>query len=299
VVGRLYEWWPEERWREERERYWLLLRPWVQARVERSSRQEPHPVYDFLFEYYSYRPSHLLRWSPGWGIALHGARVEDVGWREFDVIPGGVVLSVQAFPTRRLDYVRWAVRYLEAVENREPVWNCLGLHEWAMVYHEPCIRHSYVPLRLSREAIHDFVRQQSLRCTHYDAYRFFTPAARPLNRWELTRQTTIEFDQPACVHVTMDLYRFAYKIAPFCPGSLLAATFDLARQARELDMRASPYDLRAYGLSPICIETPEGRAAFIETQRRLYERAQPLRRQLREIYQRLLNERLSTSHEAE
>jgi len=66
-----------------------------------------------------------------------------------------------------------------------------------------------------------------------------------------------------------------------------------------LDMRASPYDLRAYGLSPICIETPEGRAAFIETQRRLYERAQPLRRQLREIYQRLLNERLSTSHEAE
>jgi hypothetical protein len=241
-----------------------------------------------------------MRWSPGWGIVLQGARVEDVGWREFRVIPGGeggVVLPVQAFPDHRVDYLRWAVQYLRAVETREPTWNCLGLHEWAMVYQESCIRHPYVPLRLSREAIDDFVRQQSLRCTHYDAYRFFTPAARPLNRWELTRQEAIDFDQPACVHVTMDLYRFAYKIAPFCPGSLLAATFDLARQARELDMRASPYDLRAYGFQPICIETPGGRAEYIEAQRRLYEQAQPLRRQLREIYQRLLNDRLSGVNE--
>ena len=38
----------------------------------------------------------------------------------------------------------------------------------------------------------------------------------------------------------MDLYRFAYKLGPFCPAAVLAGTFDLARAAREVDMRASP-----------------------------------------------------------
>ncbi|MEJ5275295.1 MAG: 3-methyladenine DNA glycosylase [Thermogemmata sp.] len=293
AIRQPYEWWPADRWREERQRDLSLLRPWVEARLQRSSRGQRHPVYDFLFEYYSYRPSHLLRWSPGWGIVLQGARIEDVGWREFIEITDGVVLPVEAFPAHRVDYLRWAVEYLEAVEAREPAWSCFGLHEWAMVYQESCIRHPYVPLRLQSERIDAFVRQQSLRCTHYDAYRFFTPAARPLNRWELTRSDAIRFDQPACVHVNMDLYRFAYKIAPFCPGSLVAATFDLARRARELDMRASPYDLRVYGLEPICIETTEGRAEYIEAQRQLFVQAQPLRRQLRALYQRLLNDRLS------
>lgn len=295
AVRKVYECWPVDRWREERQRYLSFLQPWVEARLQRSSRRQRHPVYDFLFEYYSYRPSHLLRWSPGWGIVLQHARIEDVRWREFVETSGGVVLLVEAFPAHRVDYLRWAVEYLNAVEAREPAWSCLGLHEWAMVYQESCIRHPYVPLRLGRETIDAFVQQQSLRCTHYDAYRFFTPAARPLNRWELSRASAIQFDQPACVHVNMDLYRFAYKIAPFCPSSLVAATFDLARRARELDMRASPYDLRAYGLEPICIETTEGRAEYIEAQRQLYVQAQPLRRQLYILYQRLLNDRLSVS----
>jgi hypothetical protein len=37
--------------------------------------------------------------------------------------------------------------------------------------------------------------------------------------------------------------------------------FRLARDVRELDMRASPYDLADLGYPPVRIETPEGRAA--------------------------------------
>ncbi len=40
--------------------------------LERRERGETHPVIDFLFTYYSYRPNQLLRWHPGWGTVLAG-----------------------------------------------------------------------------------------------------------------------------------------------------------------------------------------------------------------------------------
>ena len=33
-----------------------------------------HPVHDFLFTYYSFRPAQLRRWSPGYGVVLADAR---------------------------------------------------------------------------------------------------------------------------------------------------------------------------------------------------------------------------------
>jgi hypothetical protein len=180
------------------------------------------------------------------------------------------------------------VRYLEATRDREPSFGCLGLHEWAMVYRDPDVRHPYVPLRLSREQTDAVVDGQPLRCSHFDAFRFFTPAAAPRNRLRLTRQATTDHDQPGCVHVTMDLYRFAYKIAPFCPAEVTADAFELARAAREVDMRASPYDLSGYGFPPVRIETREGREEYVELQRGLYQRAVPVRERLLEVYRRLL-----------
>ncbi len=44
---------------------------------------------------------------------------------------------------------------------------------------------------------------------------------------------------------------------------------ELAADARELDMRASPYDLRDYGFDPIAIETPAGRAEYVRVQQRI------------------------------
>ena len=62
-----------EDWRSRRDAYLARMRPLADDRVRRVGRQRKHPVYDFLFEYYSYRPSYLMRWSPGVGVRLEGA----------------------------------------------------------------------------------------------------------------------------------------------------------------------------------------------------------------------------------
>jgi hypothetical protein len=284
---------PREIWEPAKASYLARVRPGADDRLRRMSRQEKHPVYDFLFEYYSFRPAHLCRWTPGFGVVLEGATREDVPWAEFAERDNGLSLPAAAFPEHRVQYLRWAAGYLEATLTREPAFTCVGLHEWAMVYRDPNVRHPYVPLRLSRTEIDAVVESQPLRCSHFDAFRFFTPAAVPRNRWQLTRAATAEHDQPGCVHVNMDLYRFAYKIAPFCPSDVLADAFELAVAAREVDMRASPYDLAAYGFEPIRIETPEGRAAYAEAQRELFRRGKPVRQRLLGVYRELLHARLA------
>ena len=50
-----------------------------------------------------------------------------------------------------------------------------------------------------------------------------------------------------------------------------------AAAARELDMRASPYDLRRFGFDPIRIEEPSGRAEYVRCQGEIAARAAPLR----------------------
>jgi hypothetical protein len=157
-----------------------------------------------------------------------------------------------------------------------------------MIYREETHRHSQVPLRLSLSRIAEVVEESELRCTHYDAYRFFTPSATPLNRIRLSREGTTDNDQPGCIHVTMDLYKFAHKIAPWCSSDLIAQTFLLAVAAREIDMRASPYDLSEYGFEPIRVEEAAGRVEYIEAQRDLRERARVVREQLIEAYRCLI-----------
>jgi hypothetical protein len=279
-----------DEWEAERAAYLDRVRPWAEDRLRRTSRGEKHPVYDFLFEYYSFRPAHLLRWTPGVGVLLEGATRADVAWGEFEASDGGLSLSPAAFPAHRLGYLEWATRYLAAVAGRAPSFACAGLHEWAMVFRDPNVRHPYVPLRLGRDETDAAVEAQALRCTHYDAFRFFTEAAAPRNRWELTRAATTDHDQPGCLHVNMDLYRFAYKVAPFCPSELLASAFEVARAAREIDMRASPYDLSGYGFVPVRVETIEGRAEYAELQREVFVTAQPVRERLLAAYRALLGE---------
>ena len=281
---------PRATWEADREAYLARVQPWADDRTARMSRGRKHPVYDFLFEYYPFKPAHLLRWSPGMGVLLESATRDDIAWPEFVACDNGLSLPACAFPTQRMPYLRWGVDYLETVANRAPTFSCAGLHEWAMVYRDPAVRHPYVPLRLTREETDSVVESQPLRCSHYDAFRFFTPDAVPRNRWELTRVNAVEHDQPGCVHANMDLYRFAYKIAPFCPGSVVAEAFALALTAREIDMRASPYDLSGFGFTPLKIETAAGRAEYAESQRELFHAGQPVRDRLLSVYRELLAE---------
>jgi hypothetical protein len=281
-----------ESWTDQCEGYLARVRPWAEERVRRAARREKHPVHDFLFEYYSFRPAHLLRWTPGFGVTLAGATGGDVAWGEFVECEGGLAIPAGAFPEHRVSYLRWAVEYLAAVMGREPSFACMGLHEWAMVYRDPNVRHPYVPLRLPHSELDGAVDSQALLCTHYDAFRFFTRDAAPRNRWELTRAATADHDQPGCIHANMDLYRFAYKIAPFCPSELVADAFEVALAAREVDMRASPYDLSGYGFAAIPVETRAGREEYVELQRAIAARARPVRERLLDVYRRLLLARI-------
>jgi len=163
------------------------------------------------------------------------------------------------------------------------------LHEWAMVYRQAAdeVRHNAWPLRFPADAIARIVEAQPVRCSHFDAFRFFTPAARPLNRLQPARESAVEFEQRGCLHANMDLYKWAFKLAPFTPSKLIADCFALARDIREIDMRASPYDLRAIGYEPIAIETAAGRSEYERHQRDFAERGQPLRARLLACVERI------------
>jgi hypothetical protein len=265
------------------------VQPWIAPYLQQKSRQAKHPVYDFLFQYYSFRPAQLARWSPGPNVAIEAGQIDDLPgspktWERAD--QGWKVVP---FPNARREYLEWAIRFLGTTAMRDPNFCCFGLHEWAMVYREESVRHSDVPLRLSRSAIASVVDSQNLVCTHFDAFRFFTEPARKRNQTALRRETTVEMDQSGCIHVNMDLYRFCYKIAPWIESELLADAFELARFAREIDMRASPYQLQEIGFEPIRVETADGRAEYVRFQRKIFERALPIRHRVLAAYRRLLD----------
>jgi hypothetical protein len=283
---------PQAEWSALAEAHELRVQPLTAPYRLRQQRGEKHPVHDFLFSYYAFRAAHLERWSPGAGIILEGRAAEKfLRYRSFTPSKNGVWLDPAHFPAAREEGLRWTIRLLEATERRLPQFRCYGLHEWAMVYRETQVRHSEVPLRMSPQELGAFVESQSLCCSHFDAFRFFTPAARPLNRWTLTRETQPEAEQPGCLHATMDLYKWSMKLAPWLPAELAADCFVLAQAVREADMRASPYDLREFGYAPIMIETASGRATYEAAQRDFTEQARPLRARLLEGLRALLKRR--------
>lgn len=246
------------------------------AHRARASRGEKHPVEDFLFTYYSYKPAILRRWHPGPGVVLDDAD-ERAAWRWYRAVPGGVDVDAAAFREQRGSLYRGIVNLLRATAARPPQFGCFGLHEWAMTYRADEVRHA-VPLRLGRAGTDAVVEAHDLRCTHFDAFRFFTPEAVPRNRTTLSREDQPRWEQPGCLHAGMDVYKWAVKLGPLVPGEILLDAFELARDIRTLDMEASPYDLADWGYSPVAIETSEGKAQYVARQRTLSERAQVLRR---------------------
>lgn len=256
---------PEE-WRALRSAHLARLEPVLLPQRERRARHERHPVLDFLFEYYPFRVSNLLRWTPGVGVVLLGGE-EYLSFPHFTAVPGGAELPVSGVPANRIGTARRTLDLLEATQGRAPFLGCLGLHEWAMVHDPADVRHREWPLRLGAEGTRAVVDAGPVRCTHYDAFRFFSRSARPLNQVQPGPDNRAAFEQPGCLHANMDLYKHASKLYPWLPSETLADAFLLAHRAREVDMRASPYDLSALGYAPIRIETPEGQAEYRRLQR--------------------------------
>jgi len=270
----------ETQWRVREAEHRARFSPLVAQHRARRSRGEKHPVYDFLFEYYSFRPAHLERWSAGFGVHLLGATSFDKNWH---VGVDGTYLDIGAFPAHRIASLCDTLSLLTATAARESQFGCFGLHEWAMVYRSEEVRHD-VPLRLPPEQIAHIVEENGVRCSHFDAFRFFTPEARPLNMLQPTRESAIELEQPGCIHASMDLYKWAYKFWPWISSELVGESFLLAYAAREIDMCASPYDLREFGFDPILIETGHGRREYVRAQNDLSELARPIRAKLMAAY---------------
>jgi hypothetical protein len=259
-------------WKARRAAHERRVDEWLAPHLARRRAGIKHPVEDFLFTYYSFRPAQLRRWHPGAGVVLAGGEPD----REYIAVDGGVTLGPAA-TTRSIEWIR---TLLVNTASRPAHFGCFGMHEWAMVYHADGVRHGQVPLRLSPAETARVVESNRIRCTHFDAYRFFTPPARPLNQLTPTRETQHDNEQPGCLHANMDLYKWAYKLSPLVESELVADAFALARDIRALDMRASPYDLAELGYPPVAVETAEGRTEYVRRQRDFADRAQHLRTRL-------------------
>ena len=148
-------------------------------------------MWDFLFTYYSLRPRQLRIWHPGFGVALGGAAADRYLDRSgYGRGRHGVTVTREHL-LARADTVRFIARLLRATASRPARLNCFGLHEWAMVYRAPTVRHGQVPLRLGPAGTDAVVESMPLRCSHFDAYRFFTEPATRRNAEALTRDSQV------------------------------------------------------------------------------------------------------------
>lgn len=277
--------WEERDWKSRELAHATAVDELTQRHQVRASSHVEHPVEDFLFTYYSLRPAQLRRWHPGAGIGLVGAD-EHSSWRFYrtvDVSGTNVAtVDVARFAADRGGTYRLVSELLPATAKATGQFGCFGLHEWAMVYRQAddLRRHPTWPLRLSQAETDQVVESHQIKCSHHDAFRFFTPPARGRNLLAPDVHSRVGMEQPGCLHANMDLYKWAYKMVPVISSDLVLECFRLTRRIRELDMRASPYDLTALGFAPVTIETAAGKAEYVAAQREFAEQAAVLRAKL-------------------
>jgi hypothetical protein len=295
----------QEQWLELEDAHSKRVRQYSEPYLARRSEGRKHPVEDFLFTYYTQKPGQLLRWHPGDGVVLSGERAaQRSGWKYYRRLDAGELAAVglhadtdavtfdrARFLAERLDAVRFAGIILSGTAARPGQYGCFGLHEWAMVYRQDKfdLRHEYLQLRLGSRGTDEVVEKNRIRCSHFDAFRFYTPDAVPLNELSPSRENQRNMEQPGCLHANMDLYKWAYKLAPALPSDLVMDCFELSWRIRAMDMQASPYDLDDGGYPAIRIETAQGKAQYVEYQRAFAEEAQALRQRLLVALQPLLS----------
>ncbi|MES1167200.1 MAG: 3-methyladenine DNA glycosylase, partial [Pseudomonadota bacterium] len=201
----------EPEWHARRSAHEARVRAWTDAHQARAARGEAHPVYDFLFRYYAFRPAWLRRWHPGPEVALAGETAREfLRWPGYRATAAGVMIDPAALPAHRREFVAWLHDLLKTMQTRPAFFGCLGLHEWAMVYRQTPeeTRHNAWPLRFPPDELARIVEGSPVCCTHFDAFRFFTAPARPLNKLQPGRATVPENEQRGCLHANMDLYKW-------------------------------------------------------------------------------------------
>lgn len=199
-------------------------------------RDRSHPVYNFLFTYYHFSPKVLFQYSPGVGNSFRvtdemrcAGLVPERGLRLIEEDVYAVCPAEVTVVPPQLAALQNTLRILRNVQNRRPVLSCFGLHEWAMLYRLPdtSIRKQSLPLRVSQNELESVVESHHLRCTHFDAFRFFTGEAKIRNAIQapqgdtngkktkdncssgkhMTRASQADLEQPGCIHTHMDLFK--------------------------------------------------------------------------------------------
>ncbi|MEO0509339.1 MAG: 3-methyladenine DNA glycosylase [Verrucomicrobiota bacterium] len=231
------------------------------------------------------KASQLESWHPGFDCELEDADEEPSYQSRYYTTTGRIrSLDINQMEQATKHRLKMALRLSRSIASRPPQYGCFGVHEWAMVYRGDTggeIRHAEnLPLRLSQEEIDAFVRSRPISCSHFDAFRFFSRGAQPMNRIQPTKSERISNEQCGCLHTNMDLYKLSGQCMPWIGSELLWQCFELAVRARQLDMQASPYDCRSLGYEAVQIETAAGRKIYEERQRILSDEAMPLRGEL-------------------
>ena len=282
----------KKQWEEESEKHSRRFQTTVGDYLQNKREGGYHPVIDFLFMYFSFPSRTLAKWTPGLNSCLQDSLAKKNLFQSPKYLIEGrdKYVSSLSFPTKRLGGIQWTLQLLKQTEKNPDVFNCYGLHEWAMVYQSKDVRHQKIPFRLSQEKIDELVSQSTLQCTHRDALRFYPESALSFNLHHPTREQQADFEQSACLHANMDLYKWAYKLYPWIGTDLLMEAFDLALECRTVDMQASPYDLSHLNYEPIPIETKAGRALYVQRQTQIQEKAKPIRQKLIKAYEEIIAE---------
>ncbi|MGJ8676848.1 MAG: 3-methyladenine DNA glycosylase [Akkermansiaceae bacterium] len=290
---------PQTQWQQHASRHRLAVTKWTVPHRKRKDSRDKHPVYDFLFTYYPFSLSKLENWHPGLGATLEFEGDEPPALyqtKHYQNSANHITLDPGILLEKEVKRMSWIHNLLSLTQHRPANFACFGMHEWAMVYKTDQagidIRHrETAPLRFSREETDQIVETRPICCSHFDAFRFFTPPALGFNKIQPTLDDRENFEQPGCLHTNMDLYKWASKCMPWIGSDLHWKCFQLALKTRELDMRASPYDLSQYGYTPVKIETPEGRVEYENLQREITQEGKPLRQQLIDILGEILRSR--------
>ena len=284
-----------ETWTSRAKKHLTLVGPLADAFLKRRAFGLKHAVHDFLFTYYRCSPLKLKQWVPSFeeDLIISVSMRSEYPWLSdswFCLKENILSLRRENIHENILVLAKFIDDLCANILQKTPRFGCFGLHEWAMVYKlsPETLRHKSHRLRLNPQDLANFVESQTICCSHYDAYRFFTEEARPLNTLNPRLETRLQMEQGGCVHVNMDLYKWTTKLWPWIGSDFIAKTFLLALEGRELDMRASPYELSEEGYEPLCIETEEGRRQYQKEQQILTERANILRKELQSFCKRLM-----------
>ena len=276
----------EADWQQQAEAQRTRAEQWTQPYRDRRARGELHPIHDFLFIYYRFAPSLIETWQPSFEQVLQATQVPPGFNLKYYSCEQQqhYFLDLKKIETKARRRIDWQLQLLRSTQARPAQFGCFGMHEWAMLYQggpDGRARHEgNLPMRLPQTEIDAVVRSQSICCSHFDAFRFFSPAAMTLNRLQPDQEMRMKNEQPGCLHTNMDLYKWAAKAMPWIGSELLWDCFEYAVRCREIDMRASPYDCSSLGYSAIPIETDAGKAEYECAQRSLTAAAQPLRLRL-------------------